>query len=75
MTECTGYATTNYDELLRKYLACQFGEEYIEYVYNKRIKDADYEKQRLASYYLNHEVLSEINKIKTHQNYNRNQRK
>ncbi len=62
MKECTGYYKKEYDELLRKYLTRQFGEEYIEYLLNKRVCDAMEEKQKLISYYHDLDRESKVGK-------------
>lgn len=54
MIECSGYSQKKYNELLREYLTIQFGEEYIEYLFNKRLSDATEEKQTLTIYYHEH---------------------
>lgn len=54
MIECSGCSKQKYNELLKEYLTIQFGEEYIEYLFNKRVSDAMEEQQALTDYYHEH---------------------
>lgn len=58
MIECSGWSKQRYNELLKEYLTIQFGEEYIEHLFNKHVSDAMKEKQALTDYY--HKNKSEL---------------
>lgn len=72
MLECSGYSKVKYNELLREYLTIQFGEEYIEYLFNKHVSDATEEKETLTIYYQEHkEELLTSNKVYRKSTFNK----
>lgn len=56
---CSGYYKKYFNEVLYKYLSSIFGEEYLDYLYEKRVRDAKNERDKLL-------VFSKKDKQKLH---------